>query len=54
MDTKEIAREMGATGTTAILRLKGPLTLTTLFLLQEALREIGAVDTAIDVSETPR
>jgi anti-sigma B factor antagonist len=53
MDTMEIGRELGATGSTAILRLKGPLTLTTLFLLQEALREIGAVDTVIDVTETP-
>lgn len=49
----EIARSAGATGSTAILRLKGPLTLTTLFSLQEQLREVADSDTVIDVSETP-
>ena len=49
----EIVRELGATGTTNILRLKGPLTLTTLFLLQDMLREIPDVDTVIDVAEVP-
>lgn len=49
----DIAHEGGATGTTRILRLKGPLTLTTLFLLQEALREVGDADTVIDVTDVP-
>ena len=49
----EIVRESGATGTTAILRLQGPLTLSTLFLLQETLKAMGNVDTVIDVSEVP-
>lgn len=49
----EIGRDLGVTGTTAILRLRGPLTITTLFSLQESLREIGAIDTVIDVSEVP-
>lgn len=49
----EIAREGGATGTTRILRLKGPLTLTTLFMLQDALREVGDADTVIDVTDVP-
>jgi anti-anti-sigma factor len=53
MEQMEIVRGLGATGTTAILRLQGPLTLTTLFLLQETLRGIGAVDTVIDVTEVP-
>lgn len=53
MDTMEIVREQGATGTTAILRLNGPLTLTTLFKLQDALKEIGGLDTVIDVTDTP-
>src|SRR5579871_4685456 len=53
MDKMEIVRETGATGTTAILRLHGPLTLSTLFGLQELLREIGSVDTVIDVTEVP-
>ncbi len=49
----EVVRESGATGTTAILRLKGPLTLATLFVLQEKLRETPDSDTVIDVSESP-
>lgn len=49
----EIARSTGVTGSTTILRLAGPLTLSTLFVLQETLREIGDVDTVIDVSESP-
>lgn len=49
----EIVRDLGATGTTTILRLQGPLTLSTLFLLQDTLREIGGADTVIDVSEVP-
>jgi anti-sigma B factor antagonist len=51
MDQMEVVRESGATGATAILRLKGPLTLSTAFLLQEKLREIPTCDTVIDVSE---
>jgi anti-anti-sigma factor len=53
MEQMEVVREAGATGSTAILRLKGPLTLSTLFLLQDNLREIPNVDTVIDVSEVP-
>lgn len=53
MDTMEIARGTGATGSTTILRLKGPLTITTLFALQDLLRDIGAVDTVIDVTDVP-
>src|ERR1700724_432574 len=53
MEQMEVAREFGATGSTTILRLKGPLTLSTLFLLQDTLREIPNVDTVIDVSEVP-
>lgn len=49
----EILREQGATGSTTILRLQGPLTLTTLFLLQDLLREIGTTDTVIDVAQVP-
>jgi anti-anti-sigma factor len=48
-----IVRGTGSTGTTAILRLEGPLTLSTLFSLQDLLREIGAVDTVIDVKDVP-
>ena len=53
MEQMEVVREAGATGSTAILRLKGPLTLATLFHLQDSLREIPNVDTVIDVSEVP-
>jgi len=49
----EVVREPGATNTTVVLRLKGPLTLSTLFQLQEALREIPDSDTVIDLSEAP-
>lgn len=48
-----ISRERGATGSTVILRLQGPLTLGTLFNLQDVLRDIGDVDTVIDVAEAP-
>ncbi|MGA2715810.1 MAG: STAS domain-containing protein [Bryobacteraceae bacterium] len=53
MEKMEIVRDLGATGTTSILRLQGPLTLSTLFALQDILREIGGSDTVIDVSEVP-
>ncbi len=54
MEQMEIVRALGATGTTTILRLQGPLTLTTLFLLQDSLRNKSeAVDTVIDVSQCP-
>jgi anti-anti-sigma factor len=53
MEQMEVVREAGATGSTAILRLKGPLTLTTLFGLQDSLREILDADTIIDVSAVP-
>jgi anti-anti-sigma factor len=49
----QVVRHPGATGSTAILRLKGPLTLSTLFTLQDTLREISNSDTVIDVSEVP-
>src|SRR5580693_9105791 len=53
MEKMEIVRGLGATGATTILRLQGPLTLSTLFLLQDMLREIGGADTVIDVSDVP-
>ena len=52
MQELEVFRD-GVTGSTAILRLKGPLTLATRFLLQEKLREIPRTDTVIDVTEVP-
>jgi anti-anti-sigma factor len=53
MEQMEVVREAGVTGSTVILRLKGPLTLSTLFHLQDGLREIPSADTVIDVSEVP-
>jgi anti-sigma B factor antagonist len=53
MEQMEVVREVGATGSTTIIRLKGPLTLSTLFLLQDTLREIPNIDTVIDVTEVP-
>jgi len=53
MEQMEVSRDLGATGSTSILRLKGPLTLATLHALTESLREIGNVDTVIDVSQVP-
>ena len=53
MEDLEVLRDTGATSSTAILRLKGPLTLSTLFLLQEKLREIPESDAVIDVTEVP-
>jgi anti-anti-sigma factor len=53
MEQMTIERALGATGSTTILRLSGPLTLATLFSLQDELREIGNVDTVIDVAGCP-
>ena len=53
MEQMVVVREAGAAGSTPILRLKGPLTLTTLFGLQDCLREMPDVDTIIDVGEVP-
>src|ERR1035438_2840001 len=53
MEQMDVVRELGATGSTSILRLKGPLTLSTLFLLQDYLREIPDADTVIDVTDVP-
>jgi len=53
MEQMEVVRDLGATGSTVILRLKGPLTLSTLFHLQDSLRDTPSADTVIDVSEVP-
>jgi anti-sigma B factor antagonist len=53
MEQLEVSRELGATGSTSILRLKGPLTLATVHVLQQAFRETGNVDTVVDVSKVP-
>jgi anti-sigma B factor antagonist len=51
MEKIEVSCEMGATGSTAILRLKGPLTLSTAGVLQEKLQELPGLDTVIDVTD---
>src|SRR5438067_2797875 len=53
MEQLEVSRALGATGLTAILRLSGPLTLASLHALEQSLREIGDVDTVIDVRRVP-
>jgi anti-sigma B factor antagonist len=53
MEQLEIERATGAVPNTVILRLKGPLTLATLFPLQDLMRELKGVDTIIDVSQVP-
>jgi anti-anti-sigma factor len=53
MEHLEVHRDLGATGSTSILRLHGPLSLATVGVLVENLREIGNVDTVIDVSYVP-
>src|SRR5205807_134440 len=40
-------------GSPAILRLSGPLMMTSVHVLEESLREIGDVDTVIDLSDVP-
>jgi anti-anti-sigma factor len=53
MEQLEVVRQTGVTGSSSILRLKGPLTLTTLPVLQDIFQEIGGVDTIVDVSQVP-
>jgi anti-sigma B factor antagonist len=53
MDELEVIRDAGVTGSTAILRLKGPVTINTLFLLQKKLGEVAESDTVIDVTDVP-
>jgi len=53
MEQIEITRSLGATGSTTILWLKGPLSLSTFCVLEQNLREAGNVDTVIDVSLVP-
>jgi anti-sigma B factor antagonist len=53
MEQMQVLRERGATGRTAILRLRGPLTLATLHILEDALRGAANADTVIDVGGAP-
>jgi anti-sigma B factor antagonist len=49
----EIAREQGAAAKATILKLRGPFTISTLFGFEDSLRQVGSVDTVIDISEVP-
>ena len=49
----EIVRDDGATGSAEIIRLRGPVTIETLFVLQQGLREVAESDTVIDLTEVP-
>jgi anti-anti-sigma factor len=53
MEQMQVSRERGATGTTAIIRLRGPLTLATLHVLEDALPQSGTSDTVIDGGGAP-
>ena len=53
MEALQVVLDPGKRPGTAIVRLIGPLTLATLFHLEEGLRRIGEMDTIIDVFETP-
>jgi anti-sigma B factor antagonist len=53
MEQMKVVRELGASGSTVVFRISGPLTITTLFALQDELRQAGDVDTVIDVTNTP-
>jgi anti-sigma B factor antagonist len=49
----EIQRATGTGPKTTILRLKGPLTLATLFDFQTAVRQNGTTDTILDLIQVP-
>ncbi|MGA2212785.1 MAG: STAS domain-containing protein [Bryobacteraceae bacterium] len=53
MDELKIERSAGSTADVSILALKGPLTISTLFDFQTALREPGLTTTIIDFSGVP-
>jgi anti-sigma B factor antagonist len=53
MENIEIQRARGVGAKTTILRLKGPLTLATLFDFQNTVREPGYTDTIVDLTEVP-
>ena len=53
MEQMEIERSTGAAASSVILRLNGPLTLATLFALQDMMRELKGVDTIVDVAGVP-
>jgi len=53
MEQLEIERLSGIVTTTVILKLKGPLTLATLFPLQDLGRALKGVDIIIDVAGVP-
>lgn len=49
----EIVQEAGSSAGTTILRVKGPLTLNTLFSFQTAIRQPGLQNLIIDLTDTP-
>jgi anti-sigma B factor antagonist len=53
MEEFMVVRDPGATGSTVILRLKGPLTISTFALLQRELREASESDMVIDLTDVP-
>jgi anti-sigma B factor antagonist len=53
MENLEIQRDKGAGPKSTIFRLKGPLTLSTLFDFQAAVRQNGDADTILDLTQVP-
>lgn len=53
MEQLEIQSSNGTSSKTTILRLKGPLTLSTLFEFQTKVRQPGLKDTIIDLTDVP-
>jgi anti-anti-sigma factor len=53
MEQLDIQSVSGTASKATILRLKGPLTLSTLFEFQSKVREPGLKDTIIDLTEVP-
>ncbi len=53
MDQIEIQRTPGSANDVTILTLKGPLTMSTLFDFQAAIRQPGLTSTIIDFTEVP-
>ena len=49
----DIQRTAGTRATTTIVRLAGPLTLSTLFEFQTAVRQNGTKDTIVDLTQVP-
>lgn len=53
MEQMDVVLERGASGETAVARVRGPLTLSTLHLLEDAMKRVTDADAVIDVTDVP-